>query len=74
MEKLHLHHEADNIWAYFQTFRIEKEKFLNWDDKNDMVKTCRRIYVNRARLANKLKIFTKMVRNKFRGCKLKKDI
>jgi hypothetical protein len=36
MEKLNLHHDADNIWAYFQTFRIEKKKILSWDDKKDM--------------------------------------
>jgi hypothetical protein len=47
MEKLHLHHEAENICAYFQTFRIEKKKFLSWEDKNDMIKTCKRIYENR---------------------------
>jgi hypothetical protein len=46
MEKLHLHHEAENIWAFFQTFRIEKKKFLNWEDKNNMVKTYRRLYEN----------------------------
>jgi hypothetical protein len=51
MEKQHLYHETENIWEYFQTFRIEKKKFLNWDDKNDLVKTWRRIYVNRERLA-----------------------
>jgi hypothetical protein len=26
MEKLHLHYKADDIWAYFQTFRIDKKK------------------------------------------------
>jgi hypothetical protein len=59
MEKLQLHHDADNIWKYFQSFEIEKKKQLNWDAKNRMVKTCRWIYVNRAQLANKLKVITK---------------
>jgi hypothetical protein len=74
MERLHLLYDADNIWKYFQTFEIEKRKCVKWEDKNRMIRTCRRIYENRARLANKLKIIMKKVRNKFRGCKLKKDI
>jgi hypothetical protein len=74
MEKLQLHYKAKDIWSYFQTFRIEKKKIVNWEDKNNLVKTHRRLYENRVRLANKLKNITKKVRNKFRGCKLKNDI
>jgi hypothetical protein len=62
MGTLHLHNKAGDIWAYFHTFRIEKKKLVNWEDKNNMVKTYRRLYENRVRLTNKLKSVTKKVR------------